>query len=52
MKTLLLVTLLLPTAGAILAGLGRTHARCWALAASLATLIHNRAGREVPHWGL
>ena len=38
MKTLLLVTLLLPAAAAILAGLGRTQARCWALAASLATL--------------
>jgi NADH-quinone oxidoreductase subunit M len=39
MKTLLLVTLLLPAAAAILAGLGRTQARCWALAASLATLV-------------
>ena len=39
MKTLLLVTLLLPAAAAILTGLGRTHARCWALAGSLATLI-------------
>ena len=39
MKTLLLVTLLLPTAAAILAGLGRTQARCWALVASLATLV-------------
>jgi NADH-quinone oxidoreductase subunit M len=36
---LLLVTLLLPAAVAVLAGLGRTQARCWALAASLATLI-------------
>ncbi len=39
MKTVLLVTLLLPAATAILAGLGRTQARCWALAASLATLV-------------
>ncbi len=39
MKTVLLVTLFLPTAAAILAGLGRTQARCWALAASLATLV-------------
>src|SRR5271157_3659817 len=39
MKTHLLVTLLLPAVTAILAGLGRTHARCWALAASLATLV-------------
>ena len=39
MKTLLLVTLLLPAAAAVLAGLGRTQARCWALAASLATLV-------------
>src|SRR5271169_2423507 len=39
MKTLLLVTLLLPAAAAVLAGLGRTRARCWALAASLATLV-------------
>jgi len=38
MKTLLLITLLLPAATAILAGLGRTPARCWALVASLATL--------------
>jgi NADH-quinone oxidoreductase subunit M len=39
MKTWLLVTLLLPAATAILAGLGRTQARCWALASSLATLV-------------
>ena len=39
MKTLLLVTLFLPAAAAILAGLGRMQARCWALAASLATLV-------------
>jgi len=39
MKTHLLVTLLLPAVTAVLAGLGRTHARCWALAASLATLV-------------
>jgi NADH-quinone oxidoreductase subunit M len=38
MQTLLLVTLLLPAAAAILTGLGRKQARCWALAASLATL--------------
>ena len=39
MEILLLATLLLPAATAILAGVGRTHARCWALAASLATLV-------------
>ena len=45
MKNLLLVTLLLPAATAIVAGLGRRapctqgRARCWALAASLATLV-------------
>jgi NADH-quinone oxidoreductase subunit M len=39
MKTLLLVTLFLPAATAVLAGLGGTKARCWALAGSLATLV-------------
>ncbi len=39
MKTLLLVTLLLPAATAIPAGLWQRHSRCWALAGSLATLI-------------
>ena len=38
MQTLLLVTLLLPAAAAILTGLAGRHARCLALAASLATL--------------
>lgn len=39
LDTLLLVTLLLPAATAVVAGLGGTKARCWALAGSLATLV-------------
>ena len=39
MKTLLLVTLFLPAAAAILTGFGRMQARCLALVASLATLV-------------
>ncbi len=38
MQTLLLVTLLLPAAAAIVTGLAGRHARCLALAAALATL--------------
>ena len=39
LDTLLLVTLFLPAATAVVAGLGGTKSRCWALAGSLATLI-------------
>ena len=39
MKNLLLITLFLPAAGVVLAGLGGTKARCWAFVASLATLV-------------
>ncbi|MEI8372142.1 MAG: NADH-quinone oxidoreductase subunit M [Planctomycetota bacterium] len=39
MKTLLLATLFLPAVAATLTGGGRMQARCWALVASLATLV-------------
>jgi NADH-quinone oxidoreductase subunit M len=39
MKILLLVTLFLPAAAAILTGFAGKRARCWALAAGLATLV-------------
>ncbi len=39
MKNLLLVTLFLPAVAATLTGGGRMQARCWALVASLATLV-------------
>ena len=39
LQVLLLITIFLPAATAVVAGLGGTKSRCWALAGSLATLI-------------